>query len=365
MVKDKNGDGVLVRLKSRTITLAIQDDSDVATLLEKAIDKHARHHQQFNKEGKYILLYHDMSIVNYLPRSNTPFVLSEYQKDLLVPYSKMYFWLCTEADFQNSLYDESTDTDNDVIHVKAIQQPDKRKDNAPTAEASSTSLATTSYDNTRRDVSQGRKLPQRETQTLSSSQTLSSTQGIEKFLIQHQCPTCLGYFSRADIEVHADICAENWIDPIGECADIVTINDHDEKQSCEETRLTTDEIDALVPEMVESRKEVIQIIKDNVNRTSINRISIRRREAFQDYVETRRKKWFTEGAILKINFAGEPAVDGGGPRREFFTGENFSTCTVFLGFKQNIWRVLLHPFYQMNAHTRVKTLLLISKIMWH
>jgi hypothetical protein len=59
LVKDKNGDGVLVRLKSRTITLAIQDDSDVATLLEKAIDKHARHHQQFNKEDKYILLYHD------------------------------------------------------------------------------------------------------------------------------------------------------------------------------------------------------------------------------------------------------------------------------------------------------------------
>jgi hypothetical protein len=75
---------------------------------------------------------------------------------------------------------------------------------------------------------------------------------------------------------------------------MVTLNEHVENQICEETRLTTDEIDALVPEMVESRKEVIQIIKDNVNRTSINRISIRRREAFQDYVETRRKKWFTE-----------------------------------------------------------------------
>jgi hypothetical protein len=54
---------------------------------------------------------------------------------------------------------------------------------------------------------------------------------------------------------------------------------------------------------------------------------------------------------LKINFAGEPAVDGGGPRREFFTGENFSTCMVFLGFTQNIWKVLLHPFYQTSAHT--------------
>lgn len=318
MVKDKNGDGVLVRLKSRTITLAIQDDSDVASLLERAIDKHARHHRQFDKDCKYVLLYHDMSIVKNLPRSNTPFVLSEYQKDLLVPYSKMYFWLCTEADFENSLYDESTDTDNDVIHVKDIQQPDKRND---TAESSSTSLATTSYDNTKRDVSQSRKSSPCETLTPSSSEALlSSAQGIEKYLVPHQCPTCLAYFSRADIETHADICADNWIDPIGECADMAAINDHHEDQSCEET-LTADEIDALEPQTVEARREVIQIIKDNVNRISINRIAIRRREAFQDYLETRRKKWFTEGAILKINFSGEPAVDGGGPRREFFTGE--------------------------------------------
>ena len=27
------------------------------------------------------------------------------------------------------------------------------------------------------------------------------------------------FFSRTEIEVHADVCAENWIDPIGECGD--------------------------------------------------------------------------------------------------------------------------------------------------
>ena len=47
-------------------------------------------------------------------------------------------------------------------------------------------------------------------------------------------------------------------------------------------------------------------IKSNVKRASINRITIRRWEAFQDYLDSKRKKWFTEGAILKINFAGEP-----------------------------------------------------------
>jgi hypothetical protein len=47
-------------------------------------------------------------------------------------------------------------------------------------------------------------------------------------------------------------------------------------------------------------------------------------------LEARRKKWFTEGAVLKISFAGEPAVDGGGPRREFFTGKTFVIRTTII-----------------------------------
>ena len=78
-MRDKNGDGVLLKVKSRTITLAIDEDSDVDTLLAKAIEKHTRHHQQFDRDIKYVLLYHDMSMVKNLPRSNTPFVLSKYQ----------------------------------------------------------------------------------------------------------------------------------------------------------------------------------------------------------------------------------------------------------------------------------------------
>ena len=88
LVQDKNGDGTLTKVKSRTITLAISSDSIAATLLQKAVEKHARHHQQFDKDCKYVILYHDLSIVKNLPKSNTPFVLSEYKKDLLMPYSK-------------------------------------------------------------------------------------------------------------------------------------------------------------------------------------------------------------------------------------------------------------------------------------
>ena len=53
-----------------------------------------------------------------------------------------------------------------------------------------------------------------------------------------------------------------------------------------------------------------------------NRVTIRRCLMFQDYMDTRKKKWFKPKAMLKV-YVGEPAVDDGGPKRGFFTG-NFS-----------------------------------------
>ena len=35
----------------------------------------------------------------------------------------------------------------------------------------------------------------------------------------------------------------------------------------------------------------------------------------------RKKSWFKANALLRVHFVGEEAVDGGGPRREFFTGK--------------------------------------------
>ena len=95
-------------------------------LLEKAIEKHARYHKLLDKDCKHILLYHDMTIVKNLPQSNTPFVLSKYRKDLLVPYSKIYFWLCSQADFESSLFDESADTEVERIHVEGTKEPEQR-----------------------------------------------------------------------------------------------------------------------------------------------------------------------------------------------------------------------------------------------
>ena len=66
---------------------------------------------------------------------------------------------------------------------------------------------------------------------------------------------------------------------------------------------------------------MIEKLQHNVTRTTRNRVDIWRHECFNDFVDARRKKWFKPEAVLKITFSGELAVDGGGPRREFFTGK--------------------------------------------
>ncbi len=77
--------------------------------------------------------------------------------------------------------------------------------------------------------------------------------------------------------------ADNWIDPIGDCGDLVAIRDSDEET------LTADELSVLESKPG-VRRDVTEKINSYVKRTSINRITIRRREAFQDYLESRRKK---------------------------------------------------------------------------
>jgi hypothetical protein len=52
----------------------------------------------------------------------------------------------------------------------------------------------------------------------------------------------------------------------------------------------------------------------NVNKDNTNRVSFRRKYAFQDYVDAHKnpRRQFKENATLKVIFIGEPAVDDGG-----------------------------------------------------
>ena len=75
---------------------------------------------------------------------------------------------------------------------------------------------------------------------------------------------------------------------------------------------------------IEKIKDVISCANKMVDAEAVNRVSIRRRFVFKDYIAAREKlrqrKRFNPKGQLKLTFIGEPAVDDGGPRREFFSG---------------------------------------------
>ena len=62
-------------------------------------------------------LYPDNSIVQKLPSSSDDFVLSEHKKDLGKPYSKIYFYLCSKRDLENSTNFAESDEDSSLFSV--------------------------------------------------------------------------------------------------------------------------------------------------------------------------------------------------------------------------------------------------------
>ena len=50
-------------------------------------------------------------------------------------------------------------------------------------------------------------------------------------------------------------------------------------------------------------------------------MSVRRKFLWDDYIAARKRPWFKPEGTIRVDFIGEPAIDGGGPSREFFTGK--------------------------------------------
>ena len=299
----------LKKVKGRTIPVQLNTNSDAATLLKTAVEKHSRHFKQFNKHLDYVLLYADMSVVQTLPGSSTPFILEKYKSDLLKPYSKLYFWLCIKDEFENANC-ATSDSDDD-----ALCSPSLEVDCRPTASNPGPSLNTT--------------VPQSSSATNSGS-TIALTRGRPSATCTnstpvafHQCPTCFELFSQREIKSHADACAEEWVDPIGDPDHVAEIPVEEEPAGnlADDTSTLGESAEA----NLETVKNTVCSLRSLCQCELTNRLSIRRRLIFKDYMDARKKKWFKPKALVKVTFIGEPAVDDGGPRREFFTGK--CTCS--------------------------------------
>ena len=152
---------------------------------------------------------------------------------------------------------------------------------------------------------------------LTSAQSAQSTQ--ETTDSQMTCPTCYCKFPLSEIERHADLCVETF-DPVGVVSELHKLFEDDNWGDYEIEGGSESVVNVSSP--IERIKVVISALQSNFDSEIINKLTVRWKATFQDYLGMRRnpRHHFNPKGVLKITFIGEPAIDDRGPRREFFTG---------------------------------------------
>lgn len=185
-----------------------------------------------------------------------------------------------------------------------------------------------------------------------SSTTMPSTSTAlaPEQLIGVRCPTCEGSFSSHEIEDHADGCAEAaWTGSehlvYARLMTDIETDDQDplENQSAAEENNSdpeTDDVNPGIPPPVDQQDNwdpttddgspadmkaeligTLQTLQTNLN-TRTNRINVQRTSVLDDYIDARKRcHWMHPENQIKVVFIGEPAIDPGGPKREFCSGK--------------------------------------------
>ena len=86
---------------------------------------------------------------------------------------------------------------------------------------------------------------------------------------------------------------------------------------CRSTAVCREIIDICVDQFQEYRKNFLPGINSFLDDVQYDRIDVRRGHILNDTWRAFKQGQFTARNILKVRFLGEPAVDDGGPRREY------------------------------------------------
>ena len=126
-----------------------------------------------------------------------------------------------------------------------------------------------------------------------------------------ECPTCFNRYPVDQILQHADMCASSIIDS----ADIIYA---DIRQDCKLDQIASecwnDDISGLP-----THQSLINKAKENMESGQPIRINVTRKTVWNDFTPERARQ-LKPNKMLKVVFINEPAINDGGPRREFFCG---------------------------------------------
>ena len=307
--------GNLKRCRGKTLPVKVKPTANAQCILDKGVTKHSNHDKKIHEGLEYVLLYPDHSEVVNLPGTTEQFILEKYREDVGKAYNRITLFIAQINDFlmadlptlDDDIEIDLDDDDTDLETSVSLKKTAVHEVGGPSDEIM-TRAAPSGISNSLLSVNTGTS----EDKAIvidNPSPNYPNTDTV-KVLNQVECPTCFLLFPISAIADHADTCIDVWVGDIGVDAD---------SQIDTALSIGKDDFMPVVNETL-SLKEVIPALLRNMSINKPVRLNIRRKHIWKDF-----KVAYQQGVVrpedhVKIVFIGEPAIDDGGPRREFFSG---------------------------------------------
>lgn len=362
--------GELKPVKGKAMIVRVLPDIRKQELLKKGIEKHAAYDMNFQPYENYVLLYPDGTEVLTLPGQPTQlFQLDKYKEDIGKPYSRISLYL-----IERELLDGHSD---DTESGNSDPEDNPKSTSASKSISSSTGSPVPVVQGTTSDTQGSLSATTKKTQQQGTLTNDSPEASSKPFMIENDIRRLKDMFpKRNEAEIkeaiestitledaanllinQTDLSLNDAYASLLENADI--FDDHttiyhddnfDDMYIPDETASTFSSDHTLQGLLTEKRKE-------ELHNSEFMRLKIRRNAVWDDAL-FKRKRMRTEDLTkpLKVQFIGEPAVDHGGPLREFFSLVNSAAQSRLLcegTFQHNISALNAKEFHFYGELTAI------------
>ncbi|XP_068761187.1 uncharacterized protein [Montipora capricornis] len=263
--------------RGERLPVKLSTSATAIDILEAAKKKHAAYNKRF-RAGEYRLVYKDGSDVDVIPGTDEPFSLRRYKEESGFGYARINLFLLPASTIFDELQESLQETDSDIGDDLDGLEPDADHQEllqpVEWLQPSCTSGHTYNAD---------------------ANAWSRETEG------KIECPTCFKQFPIDEVSLHADECADAFWERVGDEKEITLQNNVEDGLSQKDLK-----------------SEILQLrLRHLKEKEEAVRVTVRRKNIWDDFKRSR-ERYYTPDRILKVTFSGEPAVDSGGPKREFF-----------------------------------------------
>ena len=278
-------------------------------ILNAAVQKHTALNKHFNSRHEYLLVFKDGTEVKTIPGTSPAetFTLCRYKEISGFGYSQIRLYLVPLFNKRlNDLHSvieesetESFSSDESLTPsvTNLLAKHDHPQESVPPTSCVSSILQSTSFPDS--------SIPSTSSRYCDVQTTASSS------VIKVECPLCFQSFPINQVEAHAGECVGSFGLVEDNSVEVCPVDDiSDTELSTNESR--SDDYTLL---------KCINDLRENGLKLQIEtiRVTVRRKMVWEDFKRAR-YRYYQPDKLLKVTFAGEPAVDDGGPKREFFAG---------------------------------------------